>query len=578
MSLLQMQHETKTEKDQKPNQTGIPSYMKQDFEARSGLSYDDVRIHYSSPKPAEMGALAYTQGTQVYIGPGQERHLPHELVHVAQQKRGEVRPTGRLGGVSVNDDPELERQADGGIVVQRAQAPFGPAFQIVQRKIGMEYQTVGGGVNVKKKVKINKGTPQEMDDIIPNPDSVPLFTIDGIAVTADGGDLEYVTPAVDTPKEAWIKGNAAAAIHKQLKAFNEDFKVPNFSVVKTNPQGKYWKGVVNEDIYYLLNFGDTAHPQATVGIKMNKIADLLADLGGIEDSDKYDDVSGTIKLDRTSINLPKEAPREQMQTMRNGVRKAQKTVDIYLQKHGIEKKNVTDYDSIVGILSLLHAYNEQFYIITKFPDAALNAKNAMPVMSRTSLYDAYLALDTVGQTIFKSILEADVMDIIIADVIGGVPEGQEYGIGWLEVSTDPEESNKNQTKHPLAGQTILAGERSEEDGKWTTVSLEDWLYGLLDGKDALRGKGFSSVGSIADSTLKPSNKFGVTRSTDIGLTDKTGKSVPGLLVELRGLERDVKYDRWGLIAGRVAFLVDCLNREKKPNVKNLPGFLKEKKS
>lgn len=94
------------------NRTGIPGGMKQDFETRSGLSFDDVRVHYNSQKPAKLGALAYTRGTQVYLGPGQERHLPHELGHVVQQKRGLVRPTGTVCGLPVNTDAGLEAQAD----------------------------------------------------------------------------------------------------------------------------------------------------------------------------------------------------------------------------------------------------------------------------------------------------------------------------------------------------------------------------------------------------------------------------------------------------------------------------------
>lgn len=96
----------------RPNLTGIPTQMKLDFEQRSGLSFDDVRVHYNSEKPAQFHALAYTQGDQIYIGPGQERSLPHELGHVIQQKAGRVRPTRWIHGQPVNDHPELEREAD----------------------------------------------------------------------------------------------------------------------------------------------------------------------------------------------------------------------------------------------------------------------------------------------------------------------------------------------------------------------------------------------------------------------------------------------------------------------------------
>ena len=96
-----------------PNLTGIPDGMKTQFENMSGFSYDDVKVHYNSPKPARLQALAYTQGNQVHIGPGQEQHLGHELGHVAQQKAGMVQATRHMGGVAINDDAKLEQAADG---------------------------------------------------------------------------------------------------------------------------------------------------------------------------------------------------------------------------------------------------------------------------------------------------------------------------------------------------------------------------------------------------------------------------------------------------------------------------------
>lgn len=94
------------------NRTGIPDHVKERFENRSGHSFDDVKVHYNSDRPAQFQALAYTQGQDVYIGPGQERHLGHELGHVVQQMEGRVSATGKLNGEAVNDDAGLEREAD----------------------------------------------------------------------------------------------------------------------------------------------------------------------------------------------------------------------------------------------------------------------------------------------------------------------------------------------------------------------------------------------------------------------------------------------------------------------------------
>jgi len=100
------------EYDKKKNFTGIPDNMKKQFETSTALSFDDVRVHYNSVEPSKLGALAYTMGTQVYIAPGQEKHLPHELGHVVQQKQGRVKATGNINGMPVNEDKALEREAD----------------------------------------------------------------------------------------------------------------------------------------------------------------------------------------------------------------------------------------------------------------------------------------------------------------------------------------------------------------------------------------------------------------------------------------------------------------------------------
>ena len=48
--------------------------------------------------------MAYAQGTDIHIGPGQGTHLPHEAWHVVQQKQGRVLPTVQLMvGVPVNE-------------------------------------------------------------------------------------------------------------------------------------------------------------------------------------------------------------------------------------------------------------------------------------------------------------------------------------------------------------------------------------------------------------------------------------------------------------------------------------------
>ena len=98
--------------EQKRNETGMSDNLKAGIEDLSGFAMDDVRVHYNSPEPATVLALAYTQGTDIYVAPGQEQHLPHEAWHVAQQMAGRVEPTTEVSGLPVNDCIELEHEAD----------------------------------------------------------------------------------------------------------------------------------------------------------------------------------------------------------------------------------------------------------------------------------------------------------------------------------------------------------------------------------------------------------------------------------------------------------------------------------
>ncbi|WP_083253378.1 eCIS core domain-containing protein [Flavivirga aquatica] len=96
----------------KENKTGLPDQLKSGIENLSGIDMSDTRVHYNSPKPTQLQAHAYAQGTDIHVASGQEKHLGHEAWHVVQQKQGRVKPTTQLKGVDVNDNIGLEREAD----------------------------------------------------------------------------------------------------------------------------------------------------------------------------------------------------------------------------------------------------------------------------------------------------------------------------------------------------------------------------------------------------------------------------------------------------------------------------------
>lgn len=97
----------------KGNKTGLPDNLKSGIESLSGMSMDQVKVHYSSDKPAQLNSLAYAKGTDIHLAPGQEKHLPHETWHIVQQQKGRVKATMQVKDhVMITTETALENEAD----------------------------------------------------------------------------------------------------------------------------------------------------------------------------------------------------------------------------------------------------------------------------------------------------------------------------------------------------------------------------------------------------------------------------------------------------------------------------------
>ncbi len=181
----------------RPNRSGLPDDLKAGIESLSGVSMDGVNVHYNSPRPARVAALAYAQGRDIHIAPGQEAHLPHEAWHIVQQAQGRVRPTMQLkGGVAVNDNNGLEREADtmGAMSAKIGRGntalPFAgrmaPAAQasVVQRAVDQNHQFGKGTI----RVKLDEGRSQVLqagNKAAPTVDAVVTYTPRADAPDAD---------------------------------------------------------------------------------------------------------------------------------------------------------------------------------------------------------------------------------------------------------------------------------------------------------------------------------------------------------------------------------------------------------
>lgn len=170
---------------------------------------DDVEVHYNSPRPRQIGALAYTQGSDIHVAPGKERSLPHEAWHVVQQAQGRVPATARLEtGAAVNDDAALEREAD---VMGARLSQQGVSPDRADSRIGSELRALGplpGTVTQR----LNGAQPQNFRVVNTAHNDAEVSVSTGLAWDSSSGNLadladfqsrEHITfnhdPRIDMP-------------------------------------------------------------------------------------------------------------------------------------------------------------------------------------------------------------------------------------------------------------------------------------------------------------------------------------------------------------------------------------------
>ena len=304
------------------NRTGMPDGLKAGVESLSGMDLSDVRVSFNSEKPAQLNALAYAQGNEIHLAPGQERHLPHEAWHVVQQRQGRVVPTLQAKGVAINNDAGLEHEADamgakaaqvkGGLndsgpasvsVAQIAKArtagdrrPGRPTGSgVIQRNIGFEFElpdcfameptaapvpgaAIGGAAAAGK---------NNLAGYRPVPRHGLIMSGSGYRLEGEGTSarprIEFVTDAF-AENSAGRKSlqSALNAINWVCGAIESATKASPEDLIPATKLRKFWHGNTTINKQHALVKGDddiSIKPQSTAGIRLDRMSHVFENLG-----------------------------------------------------------------------------------------------------------------------------------------------------------------------------------------------------------------------------------------------------------------------------------------------------------
>lgn len=225
----------------------------------------------------------------------------------------------------------------------------------IQRKLGLEFQTVGGNENIEP----IPGMSQDNNE-------TELMTVPSrFSVTRDGNDLEYVTEAVDEKSDG----------PSLLRTVDIITKVHD-SILQGNSK------TVNKKLQQLgfriaKNGQPNAHPQASIGVELKSIPQLILD---------FTSKSGHMFGATTNISNTNEQ------------RRMHSTAYYKTARLGEFPENVS------GFLHLLSQYITSHEVRMENKPDTDYAKSFMPFMSRTSLYNLFMLLNNDEKTLAYNII------------------------------------------------------------------------------------------------------------------------------------------------------------------------------
>lgn len=401
-----------------------------------------------------------------------------------------------------------------------AESRMGNYMAPIQRLVGFEFQTVGGNWNVlkaKEELERKEGKRVFTGENPGHNANAVIKGFSGFNMEYDGSDLEYVTEPRNesNPEErSQLIGyvRAAGEEHKGLKN-----RARNAYVKLRNDELKEVIGIENGTELFLINpeGQQYAHPQATAGIKKEKLFDLLKRLldisAGNERIRAYSFSSR--KLYETGFghstfqNNANFARGDLAESQRDAMGQAVSAVE--RSSCGIAAK---------GFIALLEQFisvneesNKNIYE-GKEKSYQANAKNKTPVMPRTNLDVYFHSLDGETQQQIMLYLHSKYDS-------SNNPVVFRQGIGDKEVKT-------------------MLSEMMEG---WEKILEKGWEGHQRTWKNKYHGIGHSR--GLPNSGL------------DIG------NGVEGIIVEMRSLPNNIPPEEWSRTASIVMKLVDEVNNK-----------------
>lgn len=380
--------------------------------------------------------------------------------------------------------------------------------KISQRKVGFEFQTIGSEWNVLKKNGNQYTDPEHAESIKDH---------NGIKIETDGVDLEFVTHPIDENNNDEIK-ELAESVDNILSKFLSTLEGGQINITY---KGKQYSNCKELGEYCInLDGNQTAHPQATVGVKMENIIDLLDKITNAPIQDGGP-IFGHTTYFTHNVPSPTGVPNHaysQRQAVIDSVKNAKAYTTISYKVQGI-----------IALIEHFIKVNKDAIPYDKKKNYNANAKNKMPVMPRTSLKELYNVLSKDEKTKIIRYLDSKPQDTVV------MYQDAQY--------SGSDSQGKPIFEYPKEGNRYL---------------IADLRKDLLGSQDIFTKRAYSSIGEgiiITDENGNPIKNLQFEEESFSSQISNVKKAI----FELRSLPNLVSQDQWGNVVRVVAKLIKDVN-------------------
>ena len=505
----------------KPNNTGLPDNLKSGIEHLSGMSMGNVKVHYNSSQPARFNALAYAQDSNIHLGPGQEKHLPHEAWHVVQQKQGRVKPTMQMkGGVGINDDVDLEYEADvmGTKAIQEKNVSDDPASgDLSILKDSDPFNDVPAGDSV---IQRNIGLEIEIPNWIALDETYhPILGEHAVLAKKDkfelqselSGRLEFVTdaPGAKDNEELTTVLGKIKAFSNQALIGSEDNPIPTNGFTGNDVPGFIRKGERFEGQF-----------QATVGIHLSALEEFInrADECGCQVTNKK-----LIKSEKESEITEGEELREDASPQMR------------------------------GLLALIN-----HYLMEGYGKGAIPLLKGLPkIMAQTDFAKMYELTPEFRENLMS---EDNWVDFVLKgsslDPDGKLFNQTIYPRSPVEVEEEPETYCCGLFSSPVAVEERYKVGSRQDEAQTVNLTRREWLVSMM--KGTVHGADLATKTGSGNPLFKTMGSLHA--KTDIG-KKKNGGEEDLVIVELRNITDSPGIEAWDALVKKISDLVNELNRK-----------------